>query len=128
ITFTLNTTGLPVGTLVDWAITGIQEADITPSALSGKFTVGADGKAAYTLTAVADQKTEGNESLKFALTYIPNKYVNVLIMDTSKYPEGLQTYYEGTHTIDVQPNQTIILDMYGAGGGGGGSVYSPSAS
>ncbi|WP_415711202.1 hypothetical protein, partial [Acinetobacter pragensis] len=128
ITFTLNTTGLPVGTLVDWAITGIQEADITPSALSGKFTVGADGKAVYTLTAVADQKTEGNETLKFALTYIPNKYVNVLIMDTSKYPAGLQTYYEGTHTIDVQPNQTIILDMYGAGGGGGGSVYSPSAS
>lgn len=125
VTFTLDTTGLPAGTLVDWSITGVQEADITPSALSGKFTIDAVGKAAYTLTAVADQKTEGNETLKFALSYIPNKYVNVLIMDTSKYPEGLQTYYEGTHAIEVQPNQTITLDMYGAGGGGGGSVYSP---
>lgn len=128
VTFTLGTTGLPAGTLVDWAITGVQEADITPSVLTGKFTLGTDGKATYTLTAVADQKTEGNETLKFALTYIPNKAVNVLVMDTSKYPEGLQTYYEGSHTIDVQPNQTIILDMYGAGAGGGGSVYSPASS
>lgn len=128
VTFTLATTGLPVGTLVDWAVTGVQEADITPSALTGKFTLGSDGKATYTLTAVVDQKTEGNETLKFALSYIPNKYVNVLIMDTSKYPEGLQTYYEGTHAIEVQPNQTITLDMYGAGAGAGGSVYSPSAS
>lgn len=128
VTFTLATTGLATGTLVDWAITGVQDADITPSALSGKFNVGADGKAVYTLTAVADQKTEGNETLRFSLSFIPNKSVNVLVIDTSKYPEGLQTYYEGTHTIDVQPNQVITLDMYAAGAGGGGSVYSPSAS
>ena len=128
ITFTLATTGLPANTLVDWVITGVQANDITPAALTGQFNIGADGKATYTLTAVADQKTEGNETLKFALSYIPNKFVNVLVMDTSKYPEGLQTYYEGTHTIEVQPNQTIIVDMYGAGAGAGGSVYSPSAS
>lgn len=128
VTFTLATTGLPAGTLVDWAITGVQEADIMPSTLTGKFTVDADGKAVYTLTAVADQKTEGNETLKFALAYIPNKVVSVLIVDTSKYPEGLQTYYEGTHAIEVQPNQVITLDMYGTGAGGSGSVYSPSAS
>lgn len=126
ITFTLTTTGLTVGTLVDWAITGVQANDVTPSALTGQFTIGADGKATYTLTAVADQKTESNETLKFTLSYIPNKSANVLIMDTSKYPEGLQTYYEGTHTIEVQPNQIITLDMYGAGGGGGGSVYTPA--
>ena len=128
VTFTLATTGLPAGALVDWAITGVQDADITPSALTGKFTLGSDGKATYTLTAVADQKTEGNETLKFALTYISNKAVSVLVVDTSKYPEGLQTYYEGSHTIEVQPNQVITLDMYGAGAGGAGSVYSPSAS
>ena len=128
VTFTLDTTGLPVGTLVDWAITGVQEADITPSALSGRFTIDAVGKAVYTLTAVADQKTEGNETLKFALSYIPNKAVNVLVMDTSKYPEGLQTYYEGSHAIEVQPNQVITLDMYGSGAGGGGSIYSPAGS
>ena len=126
VTFTLHTTGLQVGTQVDWAITGVQEADITPSALSGKFTIDAVGKSVYTLTTVADQKTEGNETLKFALSYIPNKAVSVLVMDTSKYPEGLQTYYEGSHAIEVQPNQVITLDMYSAGGGGSGSVYNPA--
>lgn len=128
VTFTLATTGLPTGTLVDWAISGVQSNDVTPSALTGQFIIGADDNATYTLTAVADQKTEGNETLKFALSYIPNKFVNILVMDTSKYPEGLQTYYEGTHTIEVQPNQAITLDMYGAGGGGGGSVYTPAYS
>lgn len=126
VTFSLETTGLPEGTKVDWAITGVQSNDVTPSSLSDQFVIGADGKATYTLTAVADQKTEVNETLKFALSYIPNKFVNVLVMDTSKYPEGLQTYYEGTHAIEVQPNQIITFDMYGAGGGGGGSVYTPA--
>ena len=125
VIFTLMTTGLAAGTLVDWTMTGIQSNDIHPAALTGQFVVGADGTATYSMNAVEDQKTEGNETLKFALTYIPNKSVNVLIMDTSKYPEGLQTYYQGTHIIEVQPNQSISVDMYGAGGGGGGSVYTP---
>lgn len=128
VIFTLATTGLAIGTMVDWAITGIQSNDVTPSVLTGQFVIGADGTATYTCNAVADQKTEGNETLKFALAYIPNKFVNIMIMDTSQYPEGLQTYYVGTHTIEVQPNQVITLDMYGAGAGGSGSLYSPNAS
>lgn len=40
-------------------------------------------------------------------------------MDTNKYPEGQQTYYKDNCTIDVQPNQIIILDMYGTDGGRG---------
>ena len=128
VTINLTTTGLAEGTPVDWIITGVQSNDIAPAALSGQFIVAADGKATYTLNAVEDQKTEGNETLKFALAYIPNKSVNILIVDTSKYPEGLQTYYQGAHTIEVQPNQAITLDMYGAGAGGSGSVYSPNPS
>lgn len=128
VTFTLSTTGLPVGTLVDWVITGIQSNDITPAMLAGQFTIGSNGTASHTVTAVADQKTEGNETLKFALTYIPNKSTDVLIIDTSKYPEGVQTFYEGAHTIEVLPHQVITLDMFGAGAGGSGSNYSPSAS
>lgn len=127
VTFLLETTGLQEGTLVDWTITGIQNADITPSNLTGKFIVDENGKASYTLTAVADQKTEGNEILKLSLTFIPNQSINVMIMDTSKYPEGLVTYYAGTHEISVEPNQIITIDMYGAGGGGGGSIYTPGS-
>ena len=104
-------------------ITGIQDDDIDPAALTGQFIIGVDGNATYTLTAVADQKTEGNETLKFALAYVPKQFVNVLIVDTSKYPEGQTTYYKGTHTLNVEPNQIITIDMYAPGGGGGGSIY-----
>jgi len=125
ITFKLVTSGLDAGTPVDWSITGIQEDDISPSALSGQFIVDATGKASYTLDVVEDSKTEGNEFLKFALTYIPNKQATVLIVDTSKYPEGVITYYEGIHEIEILPNQTVQFHLHGAMGGGGGSVYSP---
>ncbi|MFW2122869.1 hypothetical protein ACG94O_07785 [Acinetobacter ursingii] len=123
VTFTLQTTGLAAGTPVDWVITGIQSDDISPSALSGQFIIDATGKATKTLDIIADNKTEGNQTLTFQLTYIPNKQVAVLIMDTSKYPEGQTTYYEGSHTLTVEANQTITIDMFAAGGGGGGSIY-----
>lgn len=47
----------------------IQEDDISPSALSGQFIVDATGKASYSIDVVEDNKTEGTEFLKFALTY-----------------------------------------------------------
>ena len=127
VTFKLVTSGLDVGTPVDWSITGIQEDDISPSALSGQFIVDATGKASYTVDVVEDNKTEGNEFLKFALTYIPNKQVSVLIVDTSKYPEGVLTYYEGIHEIEILPNQTVQFHLHGAMGGGAGSIWSGSS-
>ncbi|MBL8322635.1 MAG: phage tail protein, partial [Acinetobacter sp.] len=125
VKFSLVTSGLDAGTPVDWKITGIQSDDIVPGDLSGQFIVDAAGKASYTVDIAEDSKTEGNEILKFALTYIPNKQASVLILDTSKYPEGNTTYYEGTHEIVILPNQTVKFHLHGACGGGGGSIYSP---
>lgn len=122
VTFTIQTTGLAAGTPVDWTITGIQSDDISPALLIGQFILDSTGKASTTLNIIADNKTEGNQTLTFKLTYI-QKQVSVLIMDTSKYPEGQVTYYEGTHSLIVEANQSITIDMFGAGGGGGGSIY-----
>ncbi|RYY79920.1 MAG: hypothetical protein EOO69_04440 [Moraxellaceae bacterium] len=91
VTFNLATTGVAQGTPVDWNITGIQSADISPNALSGQFIVGADGTASKTITIVADEVTEGTETLKFTLTYISGKFVNVTISDTSILPEQIVT-------------------------------------
>ena len=91
VTFNLTTTGIAQGTAVAWNITGIQSADISPNALTGQFVVGADGKASKTITIVADEVTEGTETLKFALTYISNKFVNVTISDTSIQAEQIVT-------------------------------------
>ena len=130
ITFTLTTTGLDAGTLVDWTIsgTGIQNDDIVPSNFNGQFILDDTGRATHSLKIVEDNTTEGNEILKFALTYIKNKQVTVLITDTSKYPEGNSVSYEGTHEISILPNQTIKFHLHGAMGGGGGSVYSGGGS
>lgn len=83
VTFTLTTTGIAQGTQVAWNITGIQSADISPNALTGQFVVGADGTATYTLTIIEDTVGDETETLKFALTYIANKFVNVVISDTT---------------------------------------------
>ena len=91
VTFNLSTTGLAQGTAVAWDITGIQAADISPSALTGQFIVGADGSVNHTITIVADDATEGTETLKFALTYIAGKFVNVTINDTSIQLEQIVT-------------------------------------
>lgn len=91
VTFNLTTTGIAQGTAVAWNITGIQAADITPNALTGQFVVGADGKASKTITIVNDEVTEGTETLKFALTYITGKFVNVTINDTSIQLEQIVT-------------------------------------
>ncbi|WP_445115017.1 phage tail-collar fiber domain-containing protein [Acinetobacter sp. WZC-1] len=123
VIFTLQTTGLTTGTPVDWTITGIQSDDISPSALSGQFIVDAEGKAILSLDIIEDNKTEGNQTLNLSLTYINGKQVAVVIIDTSQYPIGQQTYYQGSHELIVEANQTITVDMYAPGGGGGGSIY-----
>lgn len=104
VTFTLSTTGIAQGTAVDWNITGIQTADITPNALTGQFVVGADGTATYSLTVVEDVVGDENETLKFALTYISNKFVNVIISDT--------TLVEQVVTINSNQTDINLLQLF----------------
>ena len=69
-TFTLTTTNVASGTVVPYTISGtVSPADIfsgdpaAVGALDGKATVGADGKATITIPVVADNWTEGPETL-----------------------------------------------------------------
>ena len=36
---------------------------------------------------------------------------------------GFKVYYEGTYKIKIRAGQTLVVELFGAGGGGGGSVY-----
>ncbi|MEQ1412264.1 phage baseplate protein [Acinetobacter indicus] len=83
LTFTLRTTELPAGTAINWRISGIQSADISPNALAGLFILDFNGEASYTLTVVNDNKTEGVETLRMTLSDYPTNYVDVVINDTS---------------------------------------------
>lgn len=104
VTFNLSTTGLAQGTPVEWNITGVQSADISPNLLTGQFVVGADGKASYTLTIVNDNVISEIETLKFALTYISNRSVNVKISDT--------TLVEQVVTINSDQTDINLLQLF----------------
>ena len=110
VTFTLSTTGIAQGTAVDWNITGIQTADITPNALTGQFVVGADGTDSKTITILSDLVAHETETLKFALTYIAGKFVNVLIGDTT-VAEQIVTISSDTSDINLL---NLFTGQYGA--------------
>lgn len=120
VEITLTTTDLAKDSKVAWTMTGIQSEDISPSDLTGNFQVDAQGKATYTFKFNLDQVTEGEETLTFALTHLPSVKIVIPVNDTSLYPTNSQTYHVGNHTISVQPLQSILVDIFGAGGGGGG--------
>ncbi len=66
-TFNLVTTNVTAGTDVAYTISGIDAADLASGALTGKATVGTDGKATISVDLKADATTEGAETLKVAL-------------------------------------------------------------
>lgn len=121
VTFTLSTTGLAQGTQVAWNITGIQATDISPNAMTGNFVLGSDGSATHTITLNEDKTSEGTETLKFSLTYIAGKFVNVIINDTSFLLERyVEYFFPDTYDVVVKPNETIEVVLLGGSGSGGG--------
>lgn len=82
VTFTLPVTGYSDGDTIPYTITGIQAADLSPASLSGNLVV-SGSNAEKAITAVADQITEGNQTMTFSAD---NQSVNVTINDTSKTP------------------------------------------
>lgn len=61
-TFTL-TSNAPVGSVVDYTLSGVSAEDVTGGLLTGQATIGAGGTATITVPLVADQMTEGSETL-----------------------------------------------------------------
>ena len=121
VTFTLSTTGLAQGTQVAWNITGIQTTDISPNVMTGNFVLGSDGSATHTITLNEDKTSEGTETLKFSLTYIAGKFVNVIINDTSFLLERyVEYFFPDTYDVVVKPNETIEVVLLGGSGSGGG--------
>lgn len=43
-----------------------------------------------------------------------------------KRPVNRKVYFQGNHSIVVPAGRTAIIDLFGPGGGGGGSVYTPA--
>ena len=85
ITITLTTTNVAAGTVIPYTITGISSADITQS-LTGNFVVGTTNS--ITITPVADETTEGSETLILTLDNGATS-ISVVIADTSLTPPAV---------------------------------------
>jgi hypothetical protein len=80
-TITLATTGVQNGQAIPYAITGIQQADISEP-LTGTFVV-QNGQSNKTFNVVADTLTEGAEIFTLTLSDVTSSNVSVTINDTS---------------------------------------------
>lgn len=86
VTINIKVTGLPIGTIVPWRITGVDADDIVGGKLVGDFVLDYNGLASVTITTVKDRKTEGKETLRLSLVNAPTNYISVGINDTSISP------------------------------------------
>jgi hypothetical protein len=64
VTIKMNTTNVSQGTVIPYTISGISSSDISPTNLSGNFTIGSGGTATVTYKLNADNVAEGTETMK----------------------------------------------------------------
>jgi hypothetical protein len=89
-TFTLSTTNVVAGTAVAYTISGVSSADIVGGVMSGTVTVGTNGQAMISVPILADNLTEGPETMTVTVRSPQGAEVasaNVTISDTSTASE-----------------------------------------
>ena len=65
--FTLTTTGVAAGTILNYNLSGISSADIVGGSLTGSVSVGSDGTATIFVPIAADLRSEGPETLSVSI-------------------------------------------------------------
>lgn len=112
VTFTLNTVGYADGTTFNYTITGIQSADISGN-LTGTMTV-SNNAATATITASADQTTEGNQTMTFTVDGTGYS-TTCVINDTSKTPS--YTFTSSSSSVNEGSSVTWTLTSTNHPGG-----------
>lgn len=112
VTFTLVAGNVPVGTRIPYSIT--DEDGIVLGRSSSNFLVNSGGTAQVVFTV-------------FNVSSLINKTITLTLLgginiSKSFIVPALTYLFEGQHTVTIEPGEVAIFDMYGAGGGGGGSV------
>lgn len=109
ITFTVDTSDVPVNTNIPYTITGVSLIDINLPSLTGNFKVGVDGTASLSITIIEDVKLEGTEILTLTLDG-KGLSKSVTINDTSNTPIYTGTIFEvGKFTL----SSSVIYYGYG---------------
>lgn len=88
----ITTTNVAENTSLVWRLSGIDADDVASGNLQGSIAVGADGKASFSVALVADERTEGAETLTASLFSDANSTMPlassgpVTVNDTSQTP------------------------------------------
>ena len=109
VTYTVNTTGVTIGSTLTYQLSGVSSADVAGGGLTGNVSIGSNGQGSFTVNLVADQLTEGNETLAVQIlngTTSVATATPVTVVDTSK-----NTVTPATYT--VSPSVTSVNE--GAG-------------
>ena len=113
-TFTLKTTNVATGTVVNYTLSGVSAADVI-GGLTGSTTVGNNGLATIAVATVADNLTEGNEVMTLALQ---GQSATIIINDTSPSPtaSGSGQQYAWNATSDTTITGTTGIDTLNVSG------------
>lgn len=107
--FILNIPNVAKGTVVPYTISGVSATDIVGS-LTGKVSVGADGKATIPVQLKADKVAEGNETLTVTAGGVSAK---MTVNDTSVQTIPLYSSYERIDNIAATSNTNSICIFKG---------------
>lgn len=106
VSITLITTNVLAGTVVPYAITGVQSADIGGALLTGNFVVGTTDVISFPIT--ADLTTEGVETLVMSLTN-GGATTSITIADSSTSPAQSLTLTTDKTSVNEGGTFTITL-------------------
>jgi Ca2+-binding RTX toxin-like protein len=85
--FSLVANSIDAGTTVAYTISGVSESDLVSGSLKGTTTTAAEGKSKLiSIPIIADELTEGAETLTITLDDYQDKSASVIVNDTSKGP------------------------------------------
>lgn len=116
ITFTLQTTGIPQGTVLQWILVGADTLDVVGGVVSGSMVIDAAGKATRTLTFANDRRTEGDKTYAFTLRTAPQVKKDFVVLDTSQLKLLTMTFRKnGVNVSEVNEDDDFDLVLTGQG-------------
>jgi uncharacterized delta-60 repeat protein len=118
VTFVIDTKNIEWGSSITYSITGIKQEDLAYGSISGNIVVsenGLFGKTTISLRILADQVTEGNETLALQ---IGNSFASVNIVDTSIGP----SYSLAASSTSVNEGSAVTFTLTAANVANGTSV------
>lgn len=107
-TFSLATTNVDAGTAVDYTITGVDAGDIS-GGLTGSVTIGTDGTADIAVQVLADQLTEGVETLTVSLDN-GAATASTQVQDTSVTDAGSYISGQGGNGVVSDFNIQVVFE------------------